>query len=88
VGRELVRSARERGTALTGPGGLKALTRTVIETALDESWMRRWPTTSANDKHDPPGRGRAIPTTGGSSSRRSTDADASDDPAALPWRRR
>lgn len=35
--RELVRSARDRGAALTGPDGLlKALTTTVIETALDE----------------------------------------------------
>jgi hypothetical protein len=37
IARELVRSARARGVALTGPGGmLKALTKTVIETALDE----------------------------------------------------
>jgi hypothetical protein len=35
--RELVRQARTRGVALTGPHGLlKALTKTVIETALDE----------------------------------------------------
>jgi putative transposase len=35
--RELVRQARPRGVALTGPHGLlKALTKTVIETALDE----------------------------------------------------
>lgn len=34
---ELVRQARSRGVALTGPGGLlKALTKTVIETALEE----------------------------------------------------
>lgn len=34
---ELVRQARSRGVALTGPGGLlKALTKTVIETVLDE----------------------------------------------------
>jgi putative transposase len=37
IARELVRSARSRGVAMTGPGGmLKALTKTVIETALDE----------------------------------------------------
>jgi transposase-like protein len=37
IARELVRSARARGVAMTGPGGmLKALTKTVIETALDE----------------------------------------------------
>jgi hypothetical protein len=36
VARELVRQAREAGVALTGPGGLlKAMTKTVIETALD-----------------------------------------------------
>jgi putative transposase len=35
--RELVRMAREQGLALTGPDGLlKLLTKTVIETALDE----------------------------------------------------
>jgi hypothetical protein len=35
--RELVRQARAQGLALTGPGGLlKALTKTVIETALEE----------------------------------------------------
>jgi putative transposase len=35
--RELVRMAKERGLSLTGPDGLlKMLTKTVIETALDE----------------------------------------------------
>jgi hypothetical protein len=35
--RELVKAARDRGVALTGPDGLlKALTKTVVETALDE----------------------------------------------------
>jgi putative transposase len=35
--RELVRQARAQGLALTAPGGLlKALTKTVIETALEE----------------------------------------------------
>jgi putative transposase len=34
--KELVRQARAQGVALTGPGGLlKALTKTVIETALE-----------------------------------------------------
>jgi putative transposase len=43
--RELVRQARTQGVALTGPGGLlKALTKTVIETALE---MRSWPSTWA-----------------------------------------
>ena len=37
IARELVGSARARGVAMTGPCGmLKALTKTVIETALDE----------------------------------------------------
>jgi hypothetical protein len=54
MARELVRSARERGTALTGPGGrLKALTKTVIETALDEQMADHL----GYDKHDPAGRG-------------------------------
>jgi putative transposase len=35
--RELVRPARDRGPSLTGPDGLlKQLTKTVIETALNE----------------------------------------------------
>jgi transposase-like protein len=54
VARELVRSARERGTALTGPGGLlQALTKTVIETALDEEMVDHL----GYDKHDVAGRG-------------------------------
>lgn len=37
VARESVRQARDAGVALTGPDGLlKAITKTVIETALDE----------------------------------------------------
>jgi transposase-like protein len=52
VARELVRSARERGTALTGLGGLlKALTKTVIETALDEEMADHL----GYDKHDSAG---------------------------------
>lgn len=52
VARELVRSARARGTALTGPGGLlKALTKTVIETALDEEMADHL----GYDRHDPAG---------------------------------
>lgn len=35
--RELVKAAQRRGEDLTGPGGLlKTLTKTVLETALDE----------------------------------------------------
>lgn len=37
--RELVKAARERGVALTGLDGLlKALTKTVLETALEEEF--------------------------------------------------
>jgi transposase-like protein len=37
VAAELVRQAREKGLSLTGPDGLlKQLTKTVIETALQE----------------------------------------------------
>ncbi len=53
--RELVRLARDRGVALTGPDGLlKALTKTVIETALDEEMSEHL----GYDKHDPAGRNR------------------------------
>ena len=53
IARELVRSARARGVAMTGPGGmLKALTKTVIETALDEEMADHL----GYDKHDPVGR--------------------------------
>jgi len=51
--RELVRQARERGVALTGPDGLlKALTKTVLETALDEEMSEHL----GYDKHAPEGR--------------------------------
>ena len=44
-----------RGVALTGPDGLlKALTKTVIETALDEEMSEHL----GYDKHDPAGRNR------------------------------
>jgi putative transposase len=53
--RELVRQARAQGVALTGPGGLlKALTKTVIETALEEEMAEHL----GYDKHDPVGRNR------------------------------
>jgi transposase-like protein len=53
--RELVRQARDRGVALTGPDGLlKALTKTVIEAALDEEMAEHL----GYDKHDPMGRNR------------------------------
>jgi putative transposase len=54
IARDLVRSARARGVAMTGPGGmLKALTKTVIETALDEEMADHL----GYDRHDPGGRG-------------------------------
>jgi transposase-like protein len=47
--RELVRQARTRGVALTGPQGLlKTLTKTVIETALDEEMSEHL----GYDKHE------------------------------------
>src|SRR5215213_3162501 len=53
--KELVRQARAQGVALTGPGGLlKALTKTVIETALEEEIAEHL----GYDKHDPLGRNR------------------------------
>ena len=54
IARELVRSARSRGVAMTGPGGmLKALTKTVIETALDEEMVDHL----GYEPHEPTGRG-------------------------------
>jgi len=51
----LVRQARDSGVALTGPDGLlKALTKTVIETALDEEINEHL----GYDKHAPEGRNR------------------------------
>jgi transposase-like protein len=54
VARELVRQAREVGVSLTGPGGLlKAMTKAVIETALDEELSEHL----GYDRHDPAGYG-------------------------------
>jgi len=51
---ELVRLARERGLALTGPDGLlKQLTKTVLETALNEELTEHL----GYEKHDPAGAG-------------------------------
>jgi putative transposase len=59
--RELVRAARDRGVALTGPDGLlKALTKTVVETALDEEMAEHL----RYDKHAVEGRNRRTPGTG------------------------
>ena len=57
--RELVRLAREQGLALTGPDGLlKQLTKTVIETALNEEMTGHL----GYEKHDPQARARAAGT--------------------------
>jgi putative transposase len=51
--REMVRSAKERGLDITGPDGLlKLLTKTVLETALEEEMNEHL----GYDKHDPAGR--------------------------------
>ena len=51
---ELVRRAREQGLSLTGPDGLlKQLTKTVIETALNEEMTEHL----GYEKHDPAGSG-------------------------------
>ena len=52
--RELVRLAKEQGLSLTGPDGLlKQLTKTVIETALNEEITGHL----GYEKHDPAGQG-------------------------------
>jgi putative transposase len=54
--RELVKAARDRGATLTGPDGLlKALTKTVLETALDEEMSEHL----GYDKHAVAGRNGA-----------------------------
>jgi hypothetical protein len=54
VARELVRLARETGVALAGPGGLlKAMTKAVIESVLDEELSEHL----GYDRHDPTGYG-------------------------------
>lgn len=69
--RELVRQARDRGVALTGPDGLlKALTKTVIETALDEEMNEH----VGYDKHAPEGRNRGNSRNGKRSKTVLTDA--------------
>ena len=56
----LVRQARDQGVALTGPDGLlKALTKTVIEAALEEEMAEHL----GYDKHAPEGRNRSTPAT-------------------------
>jgi putative transposase len=71
VARELVRQAREAGVTLTGPGGLlKAMTKTVIETALDEELAEHL----GYDRHDPGGYGRGNSRNGTRSKTVLTDA--------------
>src|SRR6187397_2363145 len=54
VAAELVRLAKEQGLSLTGPDGLlKQLTKTVIETALNEEMTEHL----GYEKHDPAGAG-------------------------------
>jgi hypothetical protein len=56
VAAELVRLAQEQGLSLTGPDGLlKQLTKTVLETALNEEMTEHL----GYEKHDPPGAGTA-----------------------------
>ncbi|MEV0726217.1 IS256 family transposase [Micromonospora purpureochromogenes] len=51
---ELVRAAKEQGLSLTGPGGLlRQLTKTVLETALNEEMTEHL----GYEKHDPAGAG-------------------------------
>src|SRR3954468_17368083 len=51
--REMVKSAKQRGMDITGPDGLlKLLTKTVLETALEEEMTDHL----GYDKHDPAGR--------------------------------
>src|SRR3979411_1155644 len=53
---ELVRLAQEQGLSLTGPDGLlKQLTKTVLETALNEEMTEHL----GYEKHDPAGAGTA-----------------------------
>ena len=76
VARELVRQAREAGVALTGPGGLlKAMTKTVIETALDEELAEHL----GYDRHDPAGYGSGNSRNGTRSKTVLTDACGSID---------
>ncbi|HET7172671.1 MAG TPA: IS256 family transposase [Nocardioidaceae bacterium] len=69
--RELVRAARDKGVSLTGPEGLlKALTKTVIETALEEEMSDHL----GYDKHQPVGRNRGNSRNGKRSKTVLTDA--------------
>ena len=66
--RELVRLAREQGLSLTGPDGLlKQLTKTVIESALNEEITGHL----GYEKNDPAGQGHG----GGGNVRNGTRAE-------------
>jgi putative transposase len=52
LARDLVRQAKEQGALMSAPGLMRALTRSVPETALDEELAEHL----GYDKHDPVGR--------------------------------
>src|SRR5438874_13254966 len=67
---ELVRLAKEQGLSLTGPDGLlKQLTKTVLETALNEEMTEHL----GYEKHDPAGVGAGNVRTGNRSKTVLTD---------------
>ncbi|MBY8871835.1 IS256 family transposase [Micromonospora sp. PLK6-60] len=69
---ELVRAAKEQGLSLTGPDGLlKQLTKTVLETALNEEMTEHL----GYDKHDPAGAGSGNIRNGSRSKTVLTDAN-------------
>jgi transposase-like protein len=69
--RELVRAAKAKGLASSGPGGLlKTLEKAVIEAALDEEMSEHL----GYDKHDPVGRNRGNSRNGTRTKTVSTDA--------------
>jgi transposase-like protein len=51
LARDLVRQARDQGASMSAPGLMRALTRSVLETALDEELAEHF----GYDKHDPIG---------------------------------
>src|SRR6478736_4970157 len=58
---QLLAQAKEQGVELVGPNGLlNQLTKNVLEIALDAEMAEHL----GYDKHDPVGRGRAIPAMG------------------------
>ena len=51
LARDLVRQAKQQGALMSAPGLMRALTRSVLETALDEELAEHL----GYDKHDPSG---------------------------------